>query len=170
MQDLTEYMEYFLNSESSVVQLDLIEISHPNFTKVYRKVRNAQDGITVTLETSEVAAFEYAPMVVTASESRDNLDFGFDITFGDLGEILPIEMDAVFSVPGGMLIYPTFKYWTYRSDNLTKPLFGPVVLEITEFSFKGEGATFKATTPPLNVTSTGEIYSLERFPMLKGFL
>jgi hypothetical protein len=35
-----KYYEYFLNSKSNVVYYDLIEISHPNFSQTYRKVRN----------------------------------------------------------------------------------------------------------------------------------
>lgn len=166
---MSDYTEYFLNSKSSVVQLELIEIAHPSFTKTYRIVRNATAGITVTLETSEVAAFDYYPAKIKGLGTRENLDFGLSMELGDLGEIIPKELDEV-DADESFQTKPTVVYRTYRSDDLTKPLFGPLVLEITTFNFKREGSSFEAKAPSLNVNTTGELYTFARFPMLRGFL
>lgn len=163
------YAEFFLNSRSSVVQLELMEISHPNFTKVYRVVRNAVKGITVTLETSASATFDYYPMRIENNGSKDDLDQSLTITLGDLGEVLPKELDSVASADG-FSVKPVVTYRTYRSDDLTSPLFGPVILEVESFAFNREGSTFTAKAPSLNINKTGELYKLERFPMLRGFL
>lgn len=163
------YAEFFLNSKSSVVQLELMEIFHPNFTKVYRVVRNAVKGVSVTLETGAVVAFDYYPMRIENNGSKDDLDQSFTVTLGDLGEVLPKELDSVASA-GGYGVKPVVTYRTYRSDDLTKPLFGPVVLEVESFAFNREGSTFTAKAPSLNINKTGELYKLERFPMLRGFL
>lgn len=164
------YSEYFLNSRSSVVQLELIEISHPGFTQTYRVVRNAVKGVTVTLETGGTAFFEYYPMKIVPQSARSDLDHSISLTFGDLGEVLPKEMDAVMSYPKGLDIKPTVKYRVYRSDDLSSPIYGPLVLEVEAFNFNRQGATFDAKAASINLTSTGEIYSLTRFPALKGFL
>lgn len=166
---MTSYAEFFLNSRSSVVQLELMEISHPNFTKVYRIVRNAVKGITVTLETGATAAFDYYPMRIENNGSKDDLDQSFTITLGDLGEVLPKELDSVASSQG-FDVKPAVTYRTYRSDDLSRPLFGPVLLEVESFAFNREGSTFTAKAPSLNINKTGERYKLERFPMLRGFL
>lgn len=163
------YAEFFLNSRSSVVQLELMEISHPNFTKVYRIVRNAVKGTTVTLETGASASFDYYPMRIENNGSRDDLDQSFTITLGDLGEVLPKELDSVASAHA-FDVKPVVTYRTYRSDDLTRPLFGPVLLEVESFAFNREGSTFTAKAPSLNINKTGELYKLERFPMLRGFL
>lgn len=163
------YAEFFLNSKSSVVQLELLEISHPNFTKVYRIVRNAVKGITVKLETGDSASFDYYPMRIENDGMKDDLDQSFTITLGDLGEVLPKELDSVASAQG-YNVKPVVTYRTYRSDDLTRPLFGPVLLEVESFAFNREGSTFTAKAPSLNVNKTGELYTLERFPMLRGFL
>lgn len=164
------YAEYFLNSRSSVVQLELIEISHPGFTQTYRAVRNAVKGVTVTLETGGTAFFEYYPMKIVPQSARSDLDHSISLTFGDLGEILPLEMDAVMKYPAGLDIKPTVKYRVYRSDDLSSPLYGPLVLEVEAFTFNRQGSTFEAKAPSVNLTRTGEIYSLTRFPALRGFL
>tara|TARA_Y100001973_G_C5206110_1_gene341642 strand:+ start:947 stop:1447 length:501 start_codon:yes stop_codon:yes gene_type:complete len=166
---MSAYTEFFLASKSSIVQLELLEISHSSFTKTYRIVRNAVDGVTVTLEDASSQTFDYYPLRIVGVGTRDNLDFGIKIDLGDLGEVLPEELDAVSS-DDGFSEKPVVKYRTYRSDDLTAPLFGPVVLEVRSFSFNREGSTFEAKAPSLNVNKTGELYKIDRFPMLRGFL
>lgn len=163
------YSEYFLNSSSSVVQLELIEISHSAFTQSYFVVRNATNGVTVTLEDGSSQEFEYYPLKVTPLGSRDDLDQAIRITLGDLGEILPKEIDAV-SNSVGFIEKPIVKYRAYRSDDLSEPLIGPWILEVTTFNFNREGSTFEAKAPSLNINRTGEAYKIARFPMLRGFI
>lgn len=167
---MTAYADFFLNSKSSVVQLELLSISHPNFSKTYRIVRNAKDGVTVTHEDGGVFFYEGAACKIRPHGARDDLDHYLEITFGDLGELIPKEMDLVMAAPGGMQIKPTVRYRVYRSDQLTSPLHGPLTLEVASFSFNKEGASFEARAPALNLTRTGQIYSMVRFPMLRGFI
>ncbi len=166
---MTSYAEFFLKSKSSVVQLETLEISHPNFTKVYRVVRNAVQGVSVKLENGLSATFDYYPLSIENAGVRDDLDQAITINLGDLGEVLPKELDEISS-NNGFGTKPTVVYRTYRSDDLTRPLFGPVLLEVTSFAFNREGSTFEAKAPSLNVNKTGERYKLDRFPMLRGFL
>jgi len=167
--DLQDYAEYFLNSSTSIVRLETLEISHSAFTQTYYVVRNATQGLTATLETSDEVDFEYYPMKITPLGSKDDLDQSISVTFGDLGEIIPTEIDAVAS-DMGFLEKPIVKYRAYRSDDLTEPLLGPIVLEIGTFSFTKQGCSFEAKAPSLNVNRTGELYKIDRFPMLKGLI
>jgi hypothetical protein len=162
-------LSYFLDSHRDVVELELFEISHPAFTQVYRRVRNHRDGVTVTLETAEVATFDWYPLEIAELADEADLDSGLRIAFGDLGTVLPKELDAV-AAADSMSIKPTIVYRTYRSDDLSAPLVGPITLEATNFSFKKEGATFEAHAPYVNRTRTGESYNLSLFPTLRGFL
>lgn len=163
------YAEFFLNSKTSVVQLETLEILHPNFTKIYRIVRNAVEGVTLTLENGQLVTFDYYPLQIENAGVRDDLDQAIKINLGDLGEVLPKELDEVSS-NNGFGTKPTVVYRTYRSDDLSRPLFGPVTLEVSSFAFNREGSTFEAKAPSLNVNKTGELYKLDRFPMLRGFL
>lgn len=162
-------LSYFLGSTRDVVNLELIEISHPDFTQTYRRVRNARDGVTVTLEDASQATFDWYPMDITEVSDTADLDTGFRISFGDLGEVLPKERDAVLAADG-MGTKPTVVYRSYRSDDLSAPLIGPLVLEANSFTFGEQGATFEAAAPYVNVNTTGESYNLTRFHMLRGFL
>ncbi len=166
---MSDYTEFFLSSKSSIVQLELLEIYHPDFTQTYYVVRNATNGVTVTLEDLSVQEFVYYPLRITGVGNREDLDFGLRIDLGDLGEVLPTEIDEI-SCKTGFAIKPTIKYRTYRSDDLTAPLYGPLLLEVDAFSFNREGSSFEAKAPSLNINKTGELYKIARFPMLRGFL
>jgi len=166
---MTTYAEFFLKSKSSVVQLETLEISHPDFTKVYRIVRNAVQGVSVSLENFSIKSFDYYTLKIENAGIRNELDQSITINLGDLGEVLPKELDEVSS-NNGFSVKPTVVYRTYRSDDLSRPLFGPVLLEVTTFAFNREGSSFEAKAPSLNITKTGEIYKIDRFPMLRGFL
>jgi hypothetical protein len=91
------------------------------------------------------------------------------VQLGDLGEVLPTELRAIFEA-NGFAIRPTLKYRTYRSDDLSQPLYGPLRFEINNLTFKKEGAAFEASAPRLNSAATGELYTTSRFPMLRGFI
>lgn len=166
---MPDYVAYFLNSPAHVVGLELLEIEHPDFTQVYRKVRNASQGVTVTLETDEVATFDYYPMRIQPSTTSDDLDQAIKVDLGDLGEVLPLELDAVTSA-GGMRVKPIVRFRVYRSDDLSAPMLGPMLLEVQTFSFNRKGSSFEAKAPSLNVNRTGELYLIDRFPMLRGVL
>lgn len=165
----TDYTDFFLKSEKSVIQYDLIEISHSDFSKVYRLVRNAIPSVVVTLETAATATFEYCPMLITPNKSEYNLDFGIRVELGDLGDILPKEIERVIAADG-LSEKPAFKYRTYRSDDLTAPMVGPITLQIEEIAANSSGAVFEAKAPSLSINGTGELYSINRFPMLRKFL
>lgn len=166
---MSVYTEFFLNCKSSIVQLDLLELSHPNFSKIYRIVRNATNGVLVKLEDGFNYSFDYCPLKVTGANEHDNMDQIFKIQLGDLGQIIPFELTNVMKVDGHK-IKPIVKYRTFRSDDLNNVLYGPVILQIDSFTFNREGCLFDAKSPSLNIAKTGEIYTLVRFPMLRGML
>lgn len=167
---MSRWSEFFLGSDVVVVQLELIEVTHPNFLQAHRFVRNAGEGVTVDLADDELAVFfQYYPARVTSLEARDDLEAAIRVELGDLGEIIPEELDEVDDA-GGFLTKPQVRYWVFRSDDLSEPVFGPLRLEVTTFNFNQQGAAFEATAPHLNVTRTGERYILDRFPMLRGWL
>lgn len=160
---------FFFNSPASVIQLELLEISHPNFSQTYRIVRNAVAGVTVTHEDASVRAYTYYPARIKANGDKADLDSSIQVDLGDLGDTFPNEMDLI-AAANGFGIKPIVKYRTYRSDDLTQPLTGPLTLEVKQFSHNGDGLSFEAAAPRVNVNKTGEVYSLDRFPMLRGFV
>lgn len=166
---MSDYSEYFLNSFASVVQLELLELSHPNFTQTFYVVRNNTAGVTVTHEDESEHEYQYVPMQLSLSGPREDLDVILNVQLGDLGEIIPTQIDSVRENDGFDTL-PTVIYRTYRSDDLSTPLYGPIYLYIKKFALTGKGALFEAKARSLNVNRTGERYSIARFSMLKGLV
>ena len=167
--DLRYLVSFFLNGNSSVIEFETLEITHPSFSQRYLLVRNSRLGLTATLETSEVVTFVYLPLQVKKANDSDDLEQAFTFSLGDLGEILPIEMDRV-AAADTFNVKPTVIYRTFRSDDLSAPMRGPFKLQMYELPTTDGGAAFEARPPTINNARTGEIYSLARFPSLRGFL
>lgn len=163
------YSQFFLSSSASIVPLETLEISHPSFSKTYWIVRNAINGLTATLETGASATFVYYPLSIKQTGASDDLDQKLQIQLGDLGEIVPMEIDNVVTA-GTFGTKPTLIYRSFRSDDLTAPMDGPYLYEITSIGTKKDAAAFSAQAPSLNTTRTGEFYTTDRFPMLAAFI
>lgn len=163
------YAEFYLGSKRSVVQLDCLEIGHPSFSKTYRVVRNACNGITVDHEDTLPYVYDYYPLRLQRTGAADDLDSTLQVTLGDLGELVSSEIDHVRAADT-FHIRPTVNFRQYRSDDLTGPIWGPYRFEAPTFQMTREGTVFTAQAPKLNLVTTGKLYSMDRFPMLRGFL
>ena len=166
---MNDLAKFYLSSRSSIVRLECLELSHSSFSQTYRAVRNAVHGVTVTHEDASEHFYGYIPMRLEMSGPSDDLDFAVKITLGDLGEIVPMELDRV-RAENARTEMPVVTYRCYRSDDLSKPLFGPLVLLVDQFTMNRQGCSFDARAPSLSVSGTGERYSIARFPMLRGLL
>ena len=164
-----DYLTFFLNAPSKIIRFECLEIYHPDFSKTYYVVRNATKGLTVTHENGQTVDYEYWPLKIQPLGVYADLDTGIRVDLGDLGELLPIELNNVI-VNGDLNIKPKITYRTYRSDYLTAPMEGPYLLEVSTVSYNKEGCSFEAIAPLLNLNTTGEIYDLNRFYPLRNFL
>lgn len=161
--------EFFLSSRASLAYIETLEIAHPNFTATHWVNRNVSGSLVLTLETGADQAFAYTPCKIVRKRQSGNLDQGFAISFGDVGSILNVELAAV-AAADGFGTRPTVRYRVWRSDQLYQPMYGPIELQIQRVSVSRQGATFDVVAPRLNVTATGELYTVERFEMLRAVL
>lgn len=166
---MPDLVSFFLNSSSQTILYDTIEISHPTFSKVYRIVRNARKGISAKIETGLTVPFDYYPIKVSRTGSNGTLDQSFTFTVGDVGTVINDEIQRCIEADT-LGVKPLCIYRAYRSDDLTGPVYGPITLEISDIPMSDEGFLFQAEPWKANVNSTGEIYTLARFPGLRGFL
>lgn len=166
---MTNLYKYFLASTGDVVQLECVEISHPNFSQVYRIIRNATHGISVYHETGELVHYDYVPVTLAMSGLSNDLDFSLSVNLGDLGSTLTKEY-ANLHATDTFKIKPKLFYRAYRSDDLSRPMVGPLILEISMMNFNREGTSFEASAPKLSINKTGEAYATDRFEGLRGFL
>lgn len=164
-----EYIEFFLNSKSELIQFETIELSHPNFSQVFRLVRNNTQGLTATLETLASVTFDYCPMSISKGAQQGDLDFALEVEVGDVGEILQAELDLI-QTADSFATKPSFIYRTFRSDDLTQPMYGPLTMEIQSIAYAKEGFKIEARSPFLSISQTGLVFTIEQFPTLASFL
>lgn len=166
-----------------MVQLNCLEITHADFStsagavndprpsgqSAYRLIREDEDGASITHE-GPAGPFEYVytPFTFKPLSAQDDLVQAIQISLGDVGDVIAKEIEVI-TAANGMSERPQLIFRSYRSDDLTEPLFGPVTLEIRNVTTEQDGASFEARAPELNASRTGQLYTLERFPMLRGF-
>ncbi|WP_334158463.1 DUF1833 family protein [Achromobacter insolitus] len=165
-----DYVDFFFGAPQSAAELQTLEISQPSFSQVWRLQSHYREGFYARLETGEQAFFQYVPMRLKPLEERANLDFGLTVILGDLGEILPDEIQRARTAGTLRTNPPVVKYRAYRTDNLESPMFGPVSLQARQIARSEDGAKFNAMAPEANANKTGILYRSDVFPMLLGFL
>jgi hypothetical protein len=160
---VSTYSEFFLKKQSYVMEYETVAIAHPDMTQAYRLVRNAPDGINAGGQD-----YTYAPMAITPSGTKLDLDFGIEIVIADIGAIIAEELSVVRAA-GGLLTRPVVVYQTFASNALGAPLVGPFNLEVVEFSLTSQGAAFQCRPMTINRNKTGMLYLPRLFPTLEGF-
>lgn len=166
---MSVYTEYFLGSDSEIVELELLEISHFRFSQTYRIQRSSTEDVVATHEGGGGPfTYTYFPLEIRRVGAQNDLDQSLRIDLGDLGSVLPFEIDNVLKLNGNY-VKPTLKYRTYKSTDLTAPMFGPQTYEITSINFNKVGCSFEAQAPRLNILRTGMLYTKKTFPMLEAF-
>jgi len=167
-----EYIEFFLNCSASVVELELLEVSHPAFTggtdvggTMYKIVRNAKSGVVYNGNT-----FIYYPFILSKGSRSQDLDYSLDISFGDLGEITTTEIKNIVDSVTDSQTPISVSYMIFRSDDLTAPIFGPIDLKTKNINWNGEGFTLECRSRISNKNKTGTYYDLISYPSLRTFL
>lgn len=169
MRTSDNYVSFFLNCPAAIAKIECLEISHPSFSQVYRVVRNVTQGIRVRHEDSEWHDYIYYPLRIKMQTMSADLDFGVNVDLGDLGTLVPMEMQRVRDA-GTIKTKASVVYRIYRSDVLDTIMEGPYRLEAKIISYTREGASFEATAAAMNINMTGIPYDLLTFYPLRGFL
>lgn len=163
-----EYAKFFLNRKVDIYQLECIELSHPSFLNTYRVVRNDDRGVYVQhKEGAGKVFYEYLPMSIQRSGMLGDLDQTLTVSVSGLGDILPDEFERVLEGQYAD-VKPTVNYRLYSSDNLNAPIHYLLGLQLAGVSMNNKAVTFKAESARLNISKTGDIFSLDRFSGLKG--
>lgn len=161
---------YWLNGTPDDVRLQLVEIKHPSFQRVYRIVQNHAYGVRVKLPDGKWYDFEYVPLSIQKGANSDDLDQEITVAVGDLGEIFPKEIQRLRNSAQYAQTEPILNYYEYNLSDLSKPQVSVTGLKVTDYEPKREGGVFTCKARQMNVTKTGETYNLDDYPTLRGFI
>lgn len=160
---------YWLVGRHDEVRLECIEITHPSFSRAYRFVRNHADGVRVRHENGTYYQYDYLPITVQPSSSTDSLEQSFKMGIGDVGDVMPFEIDRLRNGKHATT-RPTVNYRIYLTSDLTRPVMSVLGLQITDNAPQRQGSVFTCKAKEVNKTSTGIKYTLADYPTLRGFL
>lgn len=163
--------DLLLNSPPYVVQLQLIELTHSAFSADFRIVRNlGREGATISVTHEGPAGpftYEYFPLQIRMVGSGNDLDQSMEVTFGDLGSIVPTQLNSVAAL-NKFNEKPVLKYREYSSQDLSAPVYGPLEFRVDAIAFNHTGCVLKAKAATFNQGRIGVYYTDELFPMLKN--
>lgn len=160
------YDNYLLNNPDGERHIEIVTISHSKLTKTYH-LTPTPEPVSVTLETDEVITPEPVNLTVEKSSSKDDLDEKFNFNFADIDGRLNDEADNIpLDDEESVLI----TYRGFMASDTSAPAEGPFILNGVSMTKSTNGTvTIAAQSPSLVVNRTGELYTYERFPTLRGF-
>ena len=166
--------DFHLDSATSVVLLETLEISHSLWPDPIRIVTNHPDGISVTLENGQPATFDFIPLMIQRGNTSDDLDQTLNITVGDLGEVVPPLIQKIRDASSDekpQVIYRSFAF-DAASMVLTKPTPIEIIrgLYVAKMNQDYQATTFEAATSGKNSVKTGRTYNFEDYPDLRGLI
>lgn len=167
---MDDALDFFLRGDPDTMHYQLVEVSHPSWTRTYRYVQNAVQGLTVTHEDGAVCAYRYSPINIKLSNTNDSLDQSITITVGDLGQFLPDDMDRLRADIANIRVKPVLNYREYLSTDLENPILTINDLKVSNYKPRGEGALFLCKAKEMNLTKTGIPYTIEKFKGLRDFI
>ena len=159
---------FYLAGDPNEVLIRCIELSHPAWLKTWRIVQNNADGLTVTHEDGTVHDYEYVPLLVEFGTNSDDLDQEITIGVGDLGVDMPLELDRIHDSLIYNTIRPRLNYREYILSDLTTPVVTINNLQAEDSEELEEGEVFVFRAERMNLTKTGEVYTLDNTPTLRS--
>lgn len=161
---MSSYTSFYLNVSGAVKEISCIEVTHPNFSFYLQSFD--EDGFHVIHEDGKKVFYEYLPMQIDRSNVSNDLDQVIKMTINDFDDRI---IAAYSNIKDKKPVL--FQQRVYRDDNLDSPMITIQTLHITSMSKDSKGnVTFEAKAPELNSVKTGDTYTFERFPMLRGTL
>ena len=163
---MTEFEQYekLLNSQpESETYFETIYISHSKMSATRYFVFNSVP-LTAKLTTGETVTFLPANISSTNAQNSSDLDQQASFSIGDENNELDDELERI---PLGDTEDIIVGYGVYVSTGLDAPA------EFVEYTVKSipqklGSFTMQCGAPNLNANETGEVFSFERFPMLRS--
>lgn len=154
---------FFLTKTSAIAKIDCIELYHPDFGCL-RYQSYDDDGINVKHENGLEHDYDFESFEITRGNITSDLDQGFSITFADYKDDLKNRVNAA-----DHMTPIVFSWRLYRSDDLNSPMFVQRDLYVIRVNSDGTGmVTFEASAEQLNNVKTGDVYTINTYPMLRS--
>ena len=156
---------FFLTDTSAVRKVDTIELNHPDWSKpFFFQSEWIDEDMIATNEDGAKVTYQYQLFQVDRNNVVADLDQGVSITFADYIDELKTAINSADHMKA-----VTLKYRMFRDDDLSSPLDFIQTLQVLKVNNDANGTvTFEASAEQLNSVKTGDVYTINKFPALKG--
>lgn len=169
-----ELKAIYANAPVESTPFEVVSLSAPWFSQTYYLQNMTTETIQVTLETDEVVDVIYAPMGLGESSSNADLNYERNIVIQMVNDIIASEQanfDPDIHNPFDQKIQSRgyIYYRTGEISSIQTSVVTTYVRDITRDSKNG-AANIRTSSKPANESATGEVATITRVPMLKGFI
>ena len=166
-----ELKEIFSNAPVEKDMFEVVELTASWFSQSYYVQNTFIDGIDVPLEDGvTIVTAEYAPMQIGQAGNNTDMVYSRSVTLQYVNDIIAAEMTNRDPENPEKPKLKFRGYVMYR-DGTVSSLKTPVITtELIQTNRDGVGTTMDTSVKPVNNTATGEVATVTRVPMLRGFL
>ena len=101
--------------------------------------------------------------IAVSDLNKDGTAIGTNKAIRDLVDLIPVDTNEMPKLT-------VLSYISYPDGTFSEYCDGPYEFEVTDVTYTNSGAAITAKSPDAIYASCGEIYTIERFPMLKQFV
>lgn len=169
-----ELKTIYASAPVSSTNFEVITLTAPWYTKDYHLQNIFTEGIDVVLETSETVTADFAPMALGQSGSNADLNDERTIVIQLVNDIIASEQERfdpeIHNPDDQKIQFRGYIYYrTGEVSSLQTSVLTVTIRDITRDSETG-ASSIRVSSKPANETATGELCTVTRVPMLRGFL
>lgn len=167
----SELREIYSNAPVEKDTFEVLALKADWFTQDYYIQHTFTEGVEVPLEDGVTYVIaDYAPADIGQASSNADLTYERTIVIQQINDLISSEAVRFNPDTDGLPVLESRGYVMYR-DGTVSQLKTPVIkLDITKLTRNEMGASIAASSKPVNVQATGELATIERVPMYRGFL
>ena len=166
-----ELKELYASAPVSNTQFEVVALTAPWFTKTYYLQSVFTEEIKVKLETNEIVDVLYAPMSLAQSSSNADLNYERTLVIQQVNDIIAQEQarfNPIIHKQRDQKIYSR-GYIYYRDGSISSLQTSVVKTTVRDIVRNSKGSSVRASSKPANESATGELATVTRVPMLRGF-
>lgn len=166
-----ELKAIYASAPVEATPFEVVAFAAPWFARTYYLQNVFTEDIQVTLETSAVVDVQYAPMSLAEASSNADLNYERTIVIQMLNDIIAGEQsrfnpdihdkrDQTLQSRG---------YIMYRNGEISSLQTSVITTYVRDVTRNFNGVSVRTSSKPSNESATGEVATITRVPMLRGF-
>ena len=165
--ELQEIIASFVTDKG---ETEIVRVSHPNIQTLYLSEK-VKDGQTIIDENGQTQTVTYVPMKLGDESSGQLLLNERPLTLQGINDLVASEEDKIPTDSEEKIKVDVLTYIHDYDGNLSEVAQGPYRYfnQKTTYSSKSNSATLTISTTPTNTDTTGDLFTQNNYPTLKGF-